>query len=115
MSDVIWDVVVIGAGAAGLTAAIAAGEQGRRVLLLEKNRKPGVKILMSGGTRCNITHATDNRGIVEAFGAPGRFLHSALAALSVDDTITMFEAEGVATKVEETGKIFPVSNKASDV
>src|SRR5881392_2135204 len=108
--DTGWDVVVIGAGAAGLLAAIRAAERGRRVLLLEKNRKPGVKILMSGGTRCNITHGTDNRGIVEAFGPPGRFLHSALAALSVDQTIALFEAEGVRTKVEETGKVFPVSN-----
>ncbi|HYV35027.1 MAG TPA: NAD(P)/FAD-dependent oxidoreductase [Gemmataceae bacterium] len=110
-----WDVIVIGAGAAGLMAALRAAERGRRTLLLEKNRKPGVKILMSGGTRCNITHATDNRGIVEAYGPPGRFLHSALAALSVDDTVALFEAEGVATKIEETGKIFPVSNKAVDV
>src|SRR5213592_885491 len=110
-----WDAVVVGAGAAGLLAAVRAAERGRRTLLLEKNRKPGVKILMSGGTRCNITHATDNRGIVEAYGAPGRFLHSALAALSVEDTVALFEAEGVATKVEETGKIFPVSNRALDV
>jgi predicted Rossmann fold flavoprotein len=110
-----WDVVVIGAGAAGLLAASRAAERGRRTLLLEKNRKPGIKILMSGGTRCNLTHATDNRGIVEAFGPPGRFLHSALAALSVQQTIELFEAEGVPTKVEETGKVFPVSNKATDV
>jgi predicted Rossmann fold flavoprotein len=110
-----WDVAVIGAGAAGLVAAIRAAELGRRTLLLEKNPRPGVKILMSGGTRCNITHATDNRGIVEAFGPPGRFLHSALAALSVQETIELFEAEGVPTKVEEGGKVFPVSNKASDV
>jgi predicted Rossmann fold flavoprotein len=110
-----WDVAIIGAGAAGLMAAIHAAERGRHTILLEKNRKPGVKILMSGGTRCNITHATDNRGIVEAFGPNGRFLHSALAALSVADTVAFFEAEGVPTKVEETGKIFPVSNKATDV
>src|SRR5437588_6725876 len=109
------DIAVIGAGAAGLMAAIAAAEEGKHTLLLEKNRKPGVKILMSGGTRCNLTHATDNRGIVEAYGPPGRFLHSALAAFSVQDTIDFFEAEGVATKVEETGKVFPVSNKALDV
>src|SRR2546425_7310801 len=115
MTEATWDVVVIGAGACGLMAAIRAAERGRRTLLLEKNRKPGVKILMSGGTRCNITHATDNRGIVEAFGPPGRFLHSALAALSVDETIAFFETEGVATKVEETGKVFPVSKKATDV
>jgi len=110
-----WDVIVIGAGAAGLMAAIHAAERGRRTLLLEKNRKPGVKILMSGGTRCNITQATDNRGIVAAYGPPGKFLHSALAAFSVQDTVDFFEAEGVATKVEETGKVFPVSNKAVDV
>ena len=110
-----WEVVVIGAGAAGLMAASRAAERGQRVLLLEKNRKPGVKILMSGGTRCNITHACDNRGIVDAFGPGGRFLHSALAALSVQDTIAFFEAEGVATKVEETSKVFPVSDKAADV
>src|SRR5215207_8731917 len=82
-----WDVVVVGAGAAGLMAAIHAAERGRRTLLLEKNRKPGVKILMSGGTRCNITHDCDNRGIVQAYGPPGKFLHSALAALSVQQTI----------------------------
>src|SRR3954452_2017710 len=101
------DVVVVGAGAAGLLAATRAAGRGARVLLLEKNRRPGVKILMSGGTRCNITHATNNRGIVEAFGLPGRFLHSALGGLSVDDTVAFFESEGVATKVEETGKVFP--------
>src|SRR5207249_5163804 len=115
MTETPWDVVVIGAGAAGLLAAIRAAERGRRTLLLEKNRKAGVKSLMSGGTRCNLTHATDNRGIVAAYGPPGRFLHSALAALSVQDTIQLFEAEGVATKVEPTGKVFPVSNRAVDV
>jgi predicted Rossmann fold flavoprotein len=110
-----WDVVVVGAGAAGLVAAFAAAERGRRTLLLEKNKRPGIKILMSGGTRCNITQATNNRGIVAAYGPAGNFLHSPLAALSVQDTIAMFEAEGVRTKVEETGKVFPVSNKASHV
>ncbi len=110
-----WDAIVIGAGAAGLVAALRAAERGKRTLLLEKNKQAGVKILMSGGTRCNITHATDNRGIVAAYGPPGKFLHSALAALSVQDTIALFEAEGVAVKTEETGKIFPVSNRAADV
>ena len=98
MAKTDWDVIVVGAGAAGLLAAIHAAECGRRVLLLEKNRKPGVKILMSGGTRCNVTHATDERGIVAAYGPPGRFLHSALAALGVQDTIDLFEAEGVAAQ-----------------
>ncbi|MEX2027489.1 MAG: aminoacetone oxidase family FAD-binding enzyme, partial [Pirellulaceae bacterium] len=113
--SLLWDVIVVGAGAAGLVAAFRAAELGKRTLLLERNRRAGVKILMSGGTRCNITQATDNWGIVEAYGPPGRFLHSALAALSVQDSIGLFEAEGVKTKVEETGKVFPVSNKAADV
>jgi predicted Rossmann fold flavoprotein len=115
MSAVAWEVIVVGGGAAGLMAALRAAERGRRTLLLEKNRKAGVKILMSGGTRCNITQATDNRGIVAAYGTPGKFLHSALAAFSVQDTIAFFDAEGVPTKVEATGKVFPVSDRASDV
>ena len=110
-----WDVIVVGGGAAGLLAATRAAERGKRTLLLEKNRKPGAKILMSGGTRCNITQATDRRGIVEAFGSQGPFLHSALAALGPDDLVALFEAEGVATKVEPTGKVFPASDKALDV
>lgn len=109
------DIVVIGGGAAGLMAAAVAARRGRRVLLLEKNRKPGAKILMSGGTRCNITQATDARGIVAAFGPGGKFLHSALASLSPEQLVALFEAEGVRTKVEPTGKIFPASNKAADV
>jgi predicted Rossmann fold flavoprotein len=110
-----WDVIVVGAGAAGLLAATRAAELGRRTLLLEKNRRPGVKILMSGGTRCNLTHATDARGIVQAYGRPGKFLHSALAALGPRDLVELVEAEGVATKIEETGKIFPRSDRAADV
>jgi predicted flavoprotein YhiN len=105
MSDE-FETIVIGAGAAGLLAATRAAERGRRTLLVEKNRKPGVKILMSGGTRCNLTHATDRRGIVAAFGHQGPFLHSALAALGPEELIAMFHAEGVATKVEPGGKVF---------
>lgn len=110
-----WDAIIVGAGAAGLMAAIHAAERGRRVLLLEKGKKPGVKILMSGGTRCNITHDCDVRGIVAAFGPNGKFLHSALAAFGPADVLELFHEESVATKVEETGKIFPVSDRAIDV
>ncbi len=110
-----WDVVVVGAGPAGLVAATQAAQRGRRTLLLERGRRPGAKILVSGGTRCNVTHATDARGIVAAFGPQGRFLHSALAALGPGQVLAMLEAEGVATKVEPGGKVFPASDRALDV
>src|SRR6516225_5570206 len=102
-----WDVIVIGAGAAGLMAASRAAERGRRTLLVEKKNRPGAKILMSGGSRCNITHSVDARGIVEAYADQGPFLHSALAALSPEQLVDLIEAEGVKTKIEPTGKIFP--------
>lgn len=114
--DAHYEAIVIGAGAAGLMAAVRLGELKRNVLLVEKNRKPGVKILISGGTRCNITHDCDERGIIAAFGSAGKFLHSPLAALSPREVVEFFEAEGVRTYVEEgTGKVFPVSERALDV
>ncbi|MFO0907714.1 MAG: aminoacetone oxidase family FAD-binding enzyme [Isosphaeraceae bacterium] len=132
------DVVVIGAGAAGLIAAIRAAELNARVVLLEKNRRPGVKILMSGGTRCNLTNARGlrnlhavtgpidpgydprqalgARSIQRAFSeAGGRFLGPALRALSVESTVELFEDEGLATKIEANGKLFPASDRAVDV
>src|SRR5213595_998416 len=111
-----WEAVVVGAGAAGLMAAADLASRGVRTLLLEKNRKPGVKILISGGTRCNLTHDCDERGIIAAFGSAGSFLHSPLAALGPRELVQLFNDEGVPTYVElDTGKIFPTSNRAVDV
>ncbi len=110
-----YDAIVIGAGAAGLMTAISAAAQNRSVLLLEKNSKPGAKILMSGGTRCNITQNTDIHGIIAAYGKPGRFLHSALAALGPEQLIDFFNERGVPTKCEPSGKVFPQSDRAQDV
>ncbi len=115
------NIAVIGAGAAGLmaaaSAAIHAAQQGldARVIVLEKNRKAGVKILMSGGTRCNLTHDCGPEGIMEAFGRGGPFLRPALAALSPQDVVQLFHSLGVATQIESTGKVFPISNRAIDV
>ena len=108
-------VAVIGAGAAGLVAAAEASARGASVILIEKNSKLGVKILMSGGTRCNLTHHTDSRGIAKVFGHAERFLQPSLGAFSPTDVVQMFEDLGVATKVESTGKVFPVSNRAVHV
>ena len=108
-------VVVIGAGAAGLMAAMEASRRSANVLLLEKNNKTGVKILMSGGTRCNLTHDTDAQGIARAFGHAKRFLQPSLGAMPPDAVIRLFNEAGVETKVESTGKVFPVSNRAVHV
>ncbi|WZO97841.1 NAD(P)/FAD-dependent oxidoreductase [Isosphaeraceae bacterium EP7] len=132
-----YDVAVLGAGAAGLCAAINAAERGRSVVLLEKNRRAGVKILMSGGTRCNLTNARGlrdlrvvtgpidpafdpreslgARSIQKAFGDGGAFLGPSLRCLSVEKSVEMFEREGVRTKVEANGKIFPATDRAVDV
>ncbi len=85
------------------------------MVLLEKNSKTGVKILMSGGTRCNLTHHTDAKGILRAFGRAGRFLQPSVGAFPPDNVVGMFHRLGVATKVESTGKIFPASNRAVEV
>lgn len=110
-----WDLIVIGGGAAGLWGAGTAASRGKNVLVLEKNRKPGVKILMSGGTRCNITHDCDIDGILRAFGKQGRFLKPALHELPPAAVVTEINRLGVATKVEDSGKVFPVSDRAIDV
>lgn len=110
-----WDVIIVGGGAAGLWAAGTAAARGRKVLVLEKNNKAGVKILMSGGTRCNITHNCDSQKIAEAFGKNGRVLLSVLSRLSPQDVVRLMEQEGVPTKIEETGKVFPASDRAIDV
>src|SRR5262245_35688867 len=70
---------------------------------------------MSGGTRCNITHACEASGIIASFGSAGPFLHSPLAALTPAELVELLEAEGLATKVEPGGKIFPQSDRAADV
>ncbi|MFG0263337.1 MAG: NAD(P)/FAD-dependent oxidoreductase [Novipirellula sp. JB048] len=108
-------IVVIGAGAAGMVAAAEAAKRSAKVLLLEKNTKTGVKILMSGGTRCNITHDTDARGILPGFGHAARFLQPTIGAFPPSEVVRMFANLGVATKVERTGKVFPQSDRALEV
>ncbi len=109
------DVLIIGAGAAGLMAAWRVAAHGHRVTVLEKAPKIGVKILMSGGTRCNVTQNTDAAGIMRAFGRNGQFLRQALARFGPEDTRDLLQQRGVATKVEPTGKVFPASDRALDV
>ncbi len=110
-----YDVIVVGAGPAGLLAAIRSAELGKSTLLIERNRKLGVKILISGGTRCNVTHRTDRNGIVQAFGKAGKFLHSTLTRFGPNEIVEMLAREGVGVKQEPNGKLFPDSDRALDV
>src|SRR5690625_549679 len=92
-------IVIIGGGAAGLFASMAAATYGAHAILLERNHKLGIKVLMSGGGRCNITNTGDVRHLVESFPGNGRFLYSAFQSYTNDDVIQLLADEGVATHV----------------
>jgi predicted Rossmann fold flavoprotein len=111
-----YDVVVVGAGAAGLMAATEAALRGRRVALLEKNQHPGLKILISGGGRCNLTTTRAGRDLEEQYGARrGRWLRHALRAFPPRALCALIESLGVPLREEDLEKIFPVSGRARDV
>lgn len=110
-----YDVIVIGAGPSGLMASIAAAENGRKVLLLEKGKKPGNKLSISGGGRCNVTNRLPQEEIIRNIPGNGRFLYGPFSVFNNEDIITFFENLDVALKEEDHGRMFPVSNKAKDV
>ena len=109
-----YDAIIIGAGACGLMCAVQAGLLGKRTLLLEKNDKPGAKILISGGGRCNYTNLHTS---IENFVTENpHFLHTAFSQWTVDDTIAFFENFGDIKGQEKTlGQLFPSTNKAKDI
>jgi predicted Rossmann fold flavoprotein len=96
-------------------AAGRAAEQGARVLLLEKMEQPGKKILVSGKTRCNLTNNREMEDFIQAFGVNGRFLYSAFSRFFRDDLLDFMRQQGVETKVERGGRIFPASDNSADV
>ena len=108
-------VAIIGGGAAGLLAGIAAAQNGAQVTILEKMRLPGKKIMITGKGRCNITNACEIPEFIKNIPGNGRFLNSALHRFTNDDIVLLLESHGLQTKVERGGRIFPVSDKAKDV
>lgn len=111
-----YDIAVIGGGPAGMMAAIFSARGGARVVLIEKNKTLGKKLLITGGGRCNITNAIfENRILAKKYGQKGKFLLSPFSKWSVGDTIKFFESNGMPTKVEAEGRVFPVSNSAQSV
>lgn len=113
-----YDLLILGAGAAGLMAAIAAGEAASsplKIAILEKNSRPGVKILVCGGGRCNLTNAGDQAFLIEQFGRNGRFLTPALQQFDNTALRGWFAGQDVPTHEEHDGKIYPDSNRAESV
>src|SRR3989344_5031743 len=111
-----YDVIVIGGGPAGMMAAGTAASRGCRVLLLEKNPGLGKKLLITGGGRCNLTNnKTEVRDMLSKYKGNDQFLFSAFAKFNVKDTLHFFNSRGLATKEENEGRIFPVSNSAKSV
>jgi predicted Rossmann fold flavoprotein len=108
-------IVVVGGGAAGLLASISAAEHGAHVTLLERNNKLGMKMLMSEGERCNITNSGDVDHLVQSFADNGEFLYHAFTSFGSRDILDLLAEEGVLTREEERGRVFPVSDDAQDV
>ena len=108
-------VCIIGAGPAGLMAAIACAEAGAHTTVVEANGTPGRKLLMTGAGRCNLTHQGSPQEIVRAFGAKGRFLSYSLYRFTPQDAQDFFAGLGLQAKTEEDGCVFCASGHASDV
>lgn len=108
-------VLVIGGGAAGMMAALFAAREGAGVTLLERNEKTGKKIYITGKGRCNLTNACDRESFMRRVLRNPRFLYASLAALDNLGTMALMEQLGLPLKVERGERVFPVSDKASDV
>lgn len=108
-------VIVIGAGAAGLIAAGRAARDADKVVLIEKNDTVGRKIAITGKGRCNITNTAEIEDMIGQYPRNAKFLYSALYTFTNDDIIRLVEENGVKTKVERGGRVFPVSDRAQDV
>ena len=114
--NTIYDVAVIGGGAAGLIAAGRAGELGSKVIVLEKNKTLGVKLLITGKGRSNLTRGENNdKEFVKQYGREGDFLLSSFSKFGPKETIDFFEKKGLKLKTERGKRIFPVSDRAGDV
>lgn len=108
-----YDAIIIGAGACGLMCAVQAGFLGKKVLILEKNNKPGAKILISGGGRCNYTNL--NNSALNFISENAHFCKSAFSQWTVNDTISFFETYGIYGKEKTLGQLFPETNSAKDI
>ena len=110
-----YDVVVIGAGPAGLFCALHAALPGKGILLLEKNPDPGAKLILSGSGQCNITHSGEIRDFLSHYGDHGKQVRPALFGFTNRDLIEFFRTRGLAMMTDENGKVFPETRRSADV
>jgi len=110
-----FDVIVIGAGAAGLMAAGQSAQNGAKTLLVEKMERPGRKLFISGKGRCNLTNSAPIHDFIDHFGKNGRFLRQAFHRFFTPDLISFFDTLGLPTITERGGRVFPASEAAQDV
>jgi len=110
-----WPVVVIGGGPAGMMAAGTAASRNIRTLLIEKNNKPGRKLLITGKGRCNITNASEIEELIKNIPVNGKFLYSAFHNFSAYQLMYFFKKNGLELKVERGRRVFPSSDRAVDV
>jgi predicted Rossmann fold flavoprotein len=111
----IYDVAVVGAGPAGMMAAITAASNGHKVILIERNSSSGRKLLLTGTGRCNLTNTASLKEFLNKFGRRGSFLRSAFSTFSNQDLIDFFESRGLEFKVEDGGRVFPVTDDSKSV
>ncbi|MDB5187482.1 MAG: flavoprotein [Candidatus Kaiserbacteria bacterium] len=112
----LWDVIVVGGGAAGMMTAGVAAKNGAKVLLLEKNDTLGKKLLISGGGRCNVTNAEfDTRTLLAKYKSSDKFLASSFAQFNATQSIEFFNSRGMPTVVEDLKRAFPASHKSQSV
>lgn len=110
-----YDVVVLGGGPAGMIAAGTAASMGRKTILIEKNDKLGKKLFITGKGRCNVTNAADFDEFMKNIPKNSKFFYSSFNNFSNNDLIELLESLGLKTKVERGGRVFPLSDKSSDV
>jgi len=110
-----YDVAVIGGGPAGMLAAGTAASMGKRTVLIEKNEKLGKKLFITGKGRCNVTNDADFDEFMKNIPRNSKFFYSAFSSFSNNDLIQLLESLGLRTKVERGGRVFPQSDKSSDV
>ncbi|MBO5454295.1 MAG: NAD(P)/FAD-dependent oxidoreductase [Clostridia bacterium] len=109
------DIIVIGGGPAGMMAAITAGEQGKKVLLIEKNKFMGRKLRITGKGRCNVTNACEAEDFFRNIVRNPKFMYSAFYTFDNNSVISFFEESGTPLKTERGNRVFPVSDKAGDI